>query len=188
MFRKWTKFNLFSAVLLSLTVWGCESLSDPTQPQLGDPNGQHASFSTLTSGGKTVVRESELNAGTVSATIDKKGGRLILGSHVLEVPSGAVDNPTLFTMDKVDADHIQVKLTATRLILNDVGSRGFNVPVRLTLSYGKAAELPSDQSTLRVIWVKLDGTSEDRPSTVDVQGKRVTASLGHFSNYALAFP
>lgn len=188
MFRKWTKFNLFSAALLSIAVWGCESLGEPTQPRFRDADGQHASFSTLTTSGKTVVRESELNAGTVSATIDKKGGRLILGSHVLEVPSGAVDNPTLFTMDKVDVDHIQVKLTATRLTLNDVGSKGFNVPVRLTLSYSKAAELPSDQSLLRVVWVKLDGTSEDRPSTVDVQGKRVTASLGHFSDYALAFP
>lgn len=188
MFRKWTKFNLFSAAILSLSVWGCENLSEPTQPQLRSNGGIHAVITVVQSDGSTVVRETDLSAGTVAGTIDQAGGKLILGQHVLDIPAGAVDAPTLFTMNKLDADHVRMKLTATRVTTNDVGAQGFAVPVKLTLSYKNAAELPNDQSLLRIIWIKLDGSYESQASTVDVQGKRVTASLSHFSDYALAFP
>lgn len=180
------KLSLLPTLALSLVLWSCDALDDPSARLTGPEVG---AVSQSTSGnGFTVVKEKDLNAGVVSGIIGSSGGKLMLGKHELVVPKDAVSGATTFTMSKVDGDHIRVKLTATQLTTNDIGSRGFAVPVTLTLSYENAAELPQDPSLLRIVWLRLDGTVQEQLSDVDVVGKRVRAAVGHFSDYALAFP
>jgi hypothetical protein len=123
----------------------------------------------------------------VSAIIDANGGSLNIGNHVLTVPAGAVDGPTTFVMSKL-VDEIEVGLTATRLLPNDIGRQGFNVPVRLSLSYANAAEVPANANQLKVVWVKPTGQLEVQNSTVDASGEAVVGQLNHFSIYSLMYP
>jgi hypothetical protein len=124
----------------------------------------------------------------VTAVIDQNGGALSIGKHLLTVPAGAVEAPTTFVMSKLPGE-IEVELTATRLLPNDVGSRGFLKPVRLTLSYAGAANVTSSsEGKLQVMWEKLDGTLVPQQSWVDTTLDLVSANLNHFSAYNLAYP
>lgn len=181
----WKRLGGIGVVALSLVLWSCTDLQEGP---LGPSQKQDVLVSNTTGSGFTIVKQTDLTLGTVSGVIDQNGGKLSLGQHTLEVPSGAVSGPTTFAMTKLDGDHIAVGLTATRLLLNDVGSNGFATPVRLTLSYKNAAQMPSNEQDLSIVYLKPDGTREGRTSTVDANGKRVSAGLGHFSDYAIGFP
>ena len=180
------KLAMLPAMALSLVLWSCDTLDDPASRLTGPEVG--AATASTTGKGFTVVKENDLSVGVVSGVIGSSGGKLMLGKHELWVPKDAVSGATTFTMTKIDGDQIRVKLTATKLLTNDVGSQGFAVPVKLTLSYHNAAEIPQDESLLRIVWIRLDGTVQEQLSNVEVTGKRVHAELGHFSDYALAFP
>lgn len=124
-----------------------------------------------------------------AAVIGPEGGTLRLGSHRLVVPQRAVSAPTRFRMRRMDDGWVKVELEATSVghgsSPNDVGRRGFAMPVVLSLSYGDAAT-EQDPERLLVVWVKRDGTLERMPSVADPESRYVNASLGHFSAYALA--
>lgn len=186
--RMWMRFSGLSVVALSLLLWSCDNLSEPSGALLGPGDAAHNLVTTTSKDGYTVARESSATAGSVVGVIGESGGKLVLGQHVLEVPAGAVSGPTTFTMSTVVSDEIKVSLTATQVTTNDIGERGFATPVRLTLSYKNASEIPDNEEDLTILWVKLDGSKEPQPSSVDVQGKRVSSPLGHFSDYALGFP
>lgn len=184
--KQFMKLSLLPALALSLVLWSCDTLDDPASRLTGPEVG--AASASSSGNGFTVVKEKDTSLGGVTGIIDSSGGKLVLGKHELWVPKDAVSAPTSFTMAKVDGDLIRVKLTATQVTTNDIGSQGFAVPVTLKLSYEDAAEMPQDASLLRIVWIRLDGTFEEQLSEVNVTGKRVSAALGHFSDYALAFP
>jgi hypothetical protein len=182
--RKFFRLSALSALALTLTLYGCENLSEISGPS------EKASEILLIDrdeSGYTVARETDPAVGVVTAIIDQNGGSLSIGNHVLTVPVGAVDYPTTFTMTKL-VDEIEVGLTATRLLPNDVGRRGFNVPVSLSLSYANATEVPANASEMKVGWVKADGSIEVQQSQVDPSGEVVVGSLKHFSAYAIVIP
>lgn len=182
--RKLIKFSTFSALALSLVMWGCDSLSESA---LTGPSEKSEVLVTYTSSsGYTVARETDASVGTVTALIGPAGGALSIGKHFLSVPAGAVDAPTTFTMVK-EPGSLKVDLTATRLLPNDVGHAGFPVPVKLGLSYESAESVPNP-GALKVIWLKTDGTFEVQSSSVDVYGKLVVGSVNHFSAFAIAIP
>jgi len=184
--RKFFKFSALSALALTMVMYGCESLNESA---LVGPSEQSEILiiDRDAETGYTIARETDPAVGVVSAIIDQNGGSLSIGNHVLTVPVGAVDGPTTFTMTKL-VDEIEVGLTATRLLPNDVGHAGFNVPVRLSLSYANATEVPADLSSLKIVWVKPDGQMEPQPSALDTAGEVVVGTLNHFSGYALADP
>ena len=186
--RKWMKFPGLAVAALSLVLWSCDSLSEPGAALTGPGEASHTLVTTTKKDGHTVIKETSPNAGAVAGVIGEAGGKLVLGQHVLEVPAGAVSGPTTFSMTDLSGEEIKVGLTATKLLTNDVGSAGFAKPVRLTLSYKNATEVPSNESDLKILWVKADGSTEAQPSSVDVQGKRVIGQLSHFSDYAIGFP
>lgn len=180
---KWMRISMLPALALSLVLWSCDYAGeqDLLGPQVG------ASFDEG-GNGFTVAKQKDLSVGTVSALVDASGGKLTLGKHELFIPKDAVSAPTTFTMSKLDGDHIAVSLTATQLTTNDIGSQGFNVPLKLSLSYEDASSLPADLSSMQIVWLKGDGTMEAQASEVLVTGKRVRGTLTHFSDYALAWP
>jgi hypothetical protein len=175
-----------SALALTLVMYGCESLNESALVGPGDQS-EILIIDRDAQTGYTIARETDPAVGVVSSIIDENGGSLSIGNHVLTVPVGAVDGPTTFTMTKL-VDEIEVGLTATRLLPNDVGHAGFNVPVTLSLSYANAAEVPANLASLRVLWVKANGQMEPQPSALDTDGHVVVGTLSHFSKYALGDP
>ena len=183
--RKFMRASALSALGMTMVLWGCESLSESA---LVGPGGKSDVLIIETDeNGYTRARETDPAVGVVTAVIDRNGGSLNIGNHVLTVPAGAVDHPTTFVMTKL-VEEIEVGLTATRVLPNDVGRRGFNVPVRLSLSYANAAEIPVNESAMKVVWVKPDGEVEVQSSAVDTEDEAVVGALNHFSGYALQWP
>lgn len=186
MLRNWMKLTAASTLALALVVTGCENLGE--QRLLGTSEPSRVLIEQEKQDGYVIAKQTDSEVGTVSALIGAAGGKISLGHHQLLVPANAVSAPTTFTMTKLHADDLRMELTATQLTTNDIGSQGFAVPVELTLSYKSAAELPSDESKIQILWLKLDGTIEPQSSSVDVVGKRVKAPLGHFSEYSIGWP
>jgi hypothetical protein len=191
----WMKRPLLAALAAALLVTGCDNLSDPSSALTGPSDKSDVLITVKTRSGFTIARETDPSVGVVTALIDRNGGALSIGNHVLTVPAGAVDGPTVFTMTK-PAGTLKLDLTATSVVpgtrlpslnANNVGRNGFNVPVSLAISYYNV-EGVSDPSKLKVGWVKPNGTVEIQQSQVDVFGKVVVGTLHHFSAYAIVIP
>ena len=118
----------------------------------------------------------EFHADTVISAAE--GGRLVLLDVILDVPPGAVDNDTTFSIDIPDIN----------VFYNEFGTDGlvFNVPVTVTMSYRGADMSGVDESTIRLGWLnERTGAWEDMVCTVDLESKTVTGQLHHFSAYGL---
>ena len=128
---------------------------------------------------------------TIALLLGSDGGILTLLGHILNVPAGAVSEPTLFSMTAIQNGYIEVELTATPKSLlrslffwRKVEDVQFNVPVGLSLSYARATNV-TDPSRLKIMRVNPDGRHEILPSVVDTVNKTVTAELDHFSRYCM---
>lgn len=128
---------------------------------------------------------------TIAMLLGTDGGVLSILGHVLNVPAGAVTEPTLFSMTVLQNGYIEVELTATpqsllrRLMFwKSPPEVQFNVPVDLSLSYARATNV-TDPSRLKIMRVNPDGKHEILESTVDTVKKTVTAKLDHFSRYCM---
>ena len=107
-----------------------------------------------------------------------EGGRLVLLDVVLDIPPGAVDRDTIFSIDIPDIE----------VFYNEFGTDGlvFNVPVTVTMSYRSADLSNVDESTIRIGWLnEKTGVWEDMVCEVDRVNKTVTGQLHHFSAYGL---
>jgi hypothetical protein len=173
-------------MVLMLTLWGCDNLSEPAGKLVGPTDQSNILIIGKGPRGSTIARESDPTVGFVTAEIDKKGGALSIGDHVLYIPAGAVEKPTTFRMRKMPGD-IKVGLTATRKTPNDVGHAGFNVPVYLTLSYANGQNMKAI-GQLKILWIKPDGSTEAQPSQVKSSDKVVVGELTHFTDFGLGWP
>jgi hypothetical protein len=126
-----------------------------------------------------MVQETDPTVGTVTAVIDEKGGSLSIGGTTLDVPAGAVDGPTTFTVNKPNGE-LAFDFSATRNTPNDIGSAGFPVPLKLTIDY---SDIPNAMDAPAVIWIKPDGRAEALQTKVDSANKTMTAEVTHFSIY-----
>ena len=150
----------------SKTLMGTDNeAAEPTQPQLL----QRAASSVQMSPSELYVEQ------LISAA---EGGQLTLFDVTLEIPPGAVDNDTLFS----------IRIPNIEVFYNEFGTDGlvFNTPVEVTMSYRDADLSGIDESTIRIAWFdKRSGQFKDMLCEVDVQNKIVTGELDHFSAYAL---
>lgn len=106
------------------------------------------------------------------------GGQLTLLDVVLDVPAGAVDNDTLFS----------IRIPDDEQFYNEFGTEGlvFNVPVTVTMSYRGADLTGINESSIRVgYWNTTTQQWEDIECQVDHENKVVIAQLSHFSAYGL---
>ena len=126
-------------------------------------------------------------ARVVVERIGAEGGVLVLGEHRLTVPAGAVEAPVVFRMRRAENGFVEVELTATRAVSNDVGAKGFRRPLVLELGYA-GMEAQVDASAMVIAWVREDGELEPLRSIVDHDRGSVSAELTHFSAYTLAIP
>ena len=166
---------------LAVALAACDSGSTPLAPEATTP-------SVVASASYQVVKGRD-GAGTyVSEIVDRKGATLILAGHELRIAPLTVDQPTRFVMKLTGEDELRVELSATTVnsnVHNDVGRRGFTIPVQLVMSYASATD-PVDVTALTIVYTHPDGTLYEMSSVVDAATQRVSARLYHFSGYAIA--
>lgn len=184
-----TAGTLAAALLLA---GGCDTVTEPPVAPTG-PSVEERSelLGGLTDGllggdGLSYVRNTlgDITKQVVSGVVTPFGGTLEVLGHQIVVPAGAVSRPTLFVMSALPTSEIQVELYAFDVgTWEDVGDAGFEIPVQLSLSYD-AAQVDHPER-LVIVHVRRDGKRIPLPSVVDTENRRVTASLDHFSRYAL---
>src|SRR5690606_12490589 len=126
--------------------------------------------------------------------IGPEGGFIYVDLHQLYVPRGAVSGPTKFTID-LSQSIVGAELTATSVAsrgrptgrTNNVGSRGFKVPVYLTFSYNHAYDVPLNPFKIKVVEIR-DGKLIPQATQVNPLFETATGVLSHFSDYGLAWP
>ena len=183
-----------AVLLLAILVWGCESSTEPppapaqleavqTVPDnlLGGLLG-----STLNLGLRLVQTTVVIVGDLGDALIGPVGGSLSVDGHRISVPPGAVPHPATFTMEVLSGRTVEVDLTAVDPETGeDVGGKGFAIPVQLALSYDDVSIRDADVDRLVIVRIHEDGRREPLPSTVDRATKQVIAELDHFSKYGL---
>jgi hypothetical protein len=192
MFR--TRSSRFvAAILLLFSVAACDRGSDysnhPTAPQSFLSGGSYGEYTLANDPLLPGLLQGQLS---ISGLLGTVGGTLEVLGHSIFVPEGAVSRRTLFTIFALPGGYVEVDLNAGIRgilgILFDVGGRGFDEPVTVTLSYERSTNVP-DPSKLVVLRLNgLFGQPEEIPTTVDPVNKTVSAKLDHFSRYAIAFP
>ena len=140
---------------------------EPSQPQL-----LTRSASAIAAIGSPVPMSAE------QWVVAADGGRLALYDVVLEVPPGALETDTLYTIDIPDIN----------VFYNEFGTDGlvFDIPVTVTMSYRGADLSGVDESSIRIgWWDESSGAWVDMDCTLDAATQTVTGKLQHFSAYAL---
>lgn len=169
---------------IAVLVLGCETGTGPAHTPALQVDGPDAALlgSELSFANRTVA---QLSDEVVRQKIDPDvGGELTLLGHTLTVPAGAVDRPTMFVLSVLAGTEIQVELIAYDPDLyEDVGGKGFNIPVQLALSYAEADI--DDPESLTIVHVEADGEKIVIDSEVDTENQVVRAELTHFSRYGL---
>lgn len=198
MTRRWRPRATLLAVFLAALA-GCEPVVEPTSEP---PFAPEVARQLLESDG-TVLDEqgndytlvegqlpTDVPTLSVSRLVDASGGSLRLAGHALTVPAGAVEAPTVFVLEVLPTGRVEVELRAlvsSPFGTEDVGERGFDRPVSLTLSYAWARGV-EDPGDLQILHLRDDGIAEPLATRVDPVGRTVTADLEHFSRYCMAIP
>ena len=139
----------------------------------------------------TVVNTVDGLLATVTRLVGLNGGTLNNLGHRLVVPANAVEQPTTFSLGVLLNGTTRVDLSAYapggsgRI---DVGEAGFGQPVRLDMTYSRAANIKDERKlvVLRLNPAGLDAVHQVLPTTVDRNNDRATVWLEHFSGYAMA--
>lgn len=201
--RGWLNRATMLSLALALFVSGCDHA--PTEPEITAPEQvqtEQVEAPVVAAGADYHLVRSDVGGGDTSQgllggllrlvgkvlqlvvkVIGLDGGLLNLGGHSLLVPAGAVTSPTTFSMELLPSEYVMVDLTATRGGV-DVGEKGFDKPVTITLSYDKLNV--RDPRKLFILRVNENGQHEKLRSVVDTQKRTVSAELDHFSKYAMA--
>lgn len=112
-----------------------------------------------------------------SAIIGPSGGSLSFGPHSLVIPAGALSAPTRITADAVQGYHARVEFYPTGL--------QFKAPATVKLSY---AQCTVPQGAVQVVYMKSDTTVTEVEPSQDYRNQLlVSASIKHFSSYAVAY-
>jgi hypothetical protein len=191
--RRW--LTLFSAAVIAISAAAVSSCEQGTAPRLDAPPASAASLSAAST--PVLVRERTTLPDVLSLThlIGVNGGTVQLAGHALELPAGALLQPTLVTLRIVPSGYIEMEATAVtsgllgRVI--NIGARGFEKPVKLHLTYVRAVDLASQDEARLTILKKVGGYDNVAnfiriESTVDTQRRIVTAELDNFSGYMMA--
>jgi hypothetical protein len=110
-------------------------------------------------------------------TIGPRGGTLKIGSHKLEIPSGALATSIRITGEQVPGEINSVRFSPEGL--------RFAKPARLTLGYGNCGKISLSK---RVVYTdELLKILELPPSKDYPKYDYVTGEIDHFSRYAVAY-
>lgn len=112
---------------------------------------------------------------TVGKDIGPEGGRIGHAGHELNVPPGALAQTSRFVFIVPASEYLEVDVTMHP-------AQSFAKPSTLTLNYAHCQGLPKDKFI-----AELDQNGRPvQPLPSEDHGNRVSASLHHFTKYALA--
>ncbi len=172
------RMRLFALLAVVGLATACDSPNQVATKSIVAPR-----HDATSSGGYTLMTTDANTDQTKTAVIDQSGGFIRFQGSSLIVPANAVTGPTTFTMRLHTQPYMGAELSA-------VGEDGqlitvFPVPLTLTLSYARAKnQLPTDANSVMVAWVDNGVVLATLPSTADIQGKKVTAQVTHFTEYS----
>jgi hypothetical protein len=122
---------------------------------------------------------------TTTGVVGLLGGVVSLGAARIEVPFGAVLDPTLFEIVVPASPYMEVEIHAVGL-----SSFLFRRPVQVTIDYSRCGDsaIP-DGAQLQGVYI--DGVTksvlQEMGGTDDRAARRITFSTGHLSGYAVAY-
>jgi hypothetical protein len=108
--------------------------------------------------------------------IGVRGGKVEVGGVSLVVPAGALRSTVSITAHLLPTTSASVQFLPEGL--------QFSAPATLTMQYTKC---DTPVFGVNVVYVQADTVSEVEPSTNHPIFKYVTAKIGHFSSYAVAY-
>lgn len=113
----------------------------------------------------------------VTETIGPQGGRIKIGNHRLDIPSGALDRDVTITAEQISGSTNSIRFSPEGL--------DFERPAALTMAY--------DNCALTLVQKKIVYTDEQLKILEVLRSfdlfrkKSVTAPIDHFSRYAVAY-
>lgn len=183
--RKPSVFRLFTALIAVATIVACGEHASPTSPGVQAPGlmlshkpSSHGKPQPQQKGDGHQLAPCNIPRDVwVSARIGPKGGTLDLGEgNTVYFPPGALHTDTAIVA------HIPAGNTA-RVFFTPEGLH-FPVPAVVTLNYS-ACITPS--SLLAIVYLQADTVSEVEPTITNPTSQTVTATINHFSSYAVAY-
>lgn len=171
-----TRLRLFAATLATaatLALGACADGPTLTRPSalLGsdDPNLLECPVNTTES---------------TTGVIGPLGGVLSLGRYAVQVPEGAVPEPTLFSLTVPSGRYMKVDVTAV-----GVEHYVFGAPVSVTVDYSRCPAGRTDGRSLSVWYVApiTNAPLENMGGVDDPTNRRITFKTGHLSGYVIAY-
>ncbi|MDQ2932449.1 MAG: hypothetical protein M3Y05_16735 [Gemmatimonadota bacterium] len=183
--RKPSVFRLFAALTAVAAIVACGENASPTSPVTQAPglmlsrgSSGHSKPQPQQKSGRHHLASCNIPHDVlVSARIGPHGGTLDLGEgNTVYFPPGALLTDTTIVA------HVPAGTTA-RVFFTPEGLH-FPLPAVVTLSYS-ACITPS--SLLAIVYLQADTVSEVEPTTSNPTSQKVTATINHFSSYAVAY-
>ncbi len=170
------RIRLLALVAVVGVATACDAPNQPATKSVLAPR-----YDALTSNGYSLMTSDVSSDQTKTAVIDSTGGFIRFQGSALIVPPGAVPSPTTFTMRL----HTQPFMGADLSAVDEYGSEVtvFPVPLKLTISYSRAKDQLPSGSTVAMAWIENGIVLSTLPSSADIQGKKVTAEVTHFTEF-----
>lgn len=168
------KLGCSAAVALLVLSAGCTDAASPLAARAGEP-----AFNT--GGGADVNglarfnKKPQITIAWAKKWIGPEGGRLDFYGFAIEVPAGAVDKVTMFSI------RLPVDPNGSDYVLAEFGphAQPFNVPVSIELPYANSSIYGSASPT--IVWWNNGWVNMGASITAD--GLRLRTSTDHFSEY-----
>src|SRR4051795_301608 len=168
----------FAALALSavlMVVVACSIADDTTGPT--PPSGLQAGGTLLSLADLHLLSCSAQPYAVKTQTVGTAGGTIVIGTHRLVIPAGALAKPV-----QIKAEQVTGRVNSVRF--SPEGLK-FAKPATLTLSYSNCSPL---LLLKRVVYTnELLSILELLPSIDDLRTRTVSASIRHFSRYAVAW-
>jgi hypothetical protein len=164
-------------VVLALSLGGCAEVGAPTtampveEGALFDESGSSSNLRALA----RFQQRPAANSGWAKMWIGPAGGRLEFQGFAIEVPAGAVDRPTHFSI------RLPVDPSGSERVVAEFGphAQAFATPVFIELPYRNTSIDGAPSPT--IVW--WNNRWEDVGGAVTADGNRLRTSVGHFSTY-----
>ena len=165
---------IFAAIAIAAIGWSCRPASDAIGVKA--PVGAAGPKSDLL--GYHLLACSPLTADSVTVPIGPDGGTISVGPHQLVIPAGALDST-------IDITAIVPHENVNRVTFYPEGLT-FNTPASLTMSYANCGVV-TGLLPKYVVYVNGTTIADILPSLDSFLTRTVTGSIGHFSDYVVAW-
>lgn len=171
-----------SLLLAASLVLAAACAESPTSPLATQPTVPGARFSTSTASPSLLVCPSR-HTQTATRVVGPEGGELVIAGSRIQIPAGAVAQPTTFTITAPAGRYMQL----------DISAQGydhffFQKPATVTINYARCGNVGDIASALSAWYIDTTtGTLLENMGGADSRpGRKFTFQTGHLSGYAIA--